>query len=67
VTLTVNGEAREVPPVVSTIGELLDHFRIQHQAVGVLQNGAVVGRAEFPSTPVRDGDTLDIVRFVGGG
>ncbi len=65
-TLTVNGERREVP-VVATIGELLDHFRIQHQAVGVLINGEVVGRADFGSAPVHEGDTLDIVRFVGGG
>jgi len=65
-TLMVNGERREVPHL-ATIGELLDHFRIQHQAVGVLQNGAVIARADFATAPVHEGDNLDIVRFVGGG
>lgn len=65
-TLTVNGERRDVPEL-ATIGELLDHFRIQHQAVGVLQNGDVIARADFWTAPVHDGDNLDIVRFVGGG
>lgn len=65
-TVRINGETREVPALPS-LGDLLDHLKIQHQAIGILQNGDVVARDAFYETPLGDGDTLEIVRFVGGG
>lgn len=65
-TLKLNGEWREVEDV-DTLGALLDQLGITHQAVGVLQNGAVIAREAFSDAPVRDRDELEIVRFVGGG
>lgn len=62
----INGEWREVPDQRS-LGALLDHLRISHQAIGVLQNGQVVAKDTFYQVGVRDGDLLEIVRFVGGG
>jgi thiamine biosynthesis protein ThiS len=66
VRVRVNGDWQDVP-VLETVAALLDHFRIQHQAVGVLQNGQVVAREAFGQAPLQDGDELEIVRFVGGG
>lgn len=65
-TIQINGEWREVPHQKS-LGTLLDHLRISHQAIGVLQNGQVVAKDTFYQAEVRDGDILEIVRFVGGG
>lgn len=65
-TVRVNGETREVPSLKS-LGDLLDHLKIQHQAIGILQNGEVVARDTFYQTPFAAGDELEIVRFVGGG
>jgi sulfur carrier protein len=62
----VNGDWTELP-ALDTLAALLDHLRIQHQAVGILQNGQVVAREAFGATAVTDGDELEIVRFVGGG
>ncbi|MCY0879575.1 MAG: sulfur carrier protein ThiS [Firmicutes bacterium] len=65
-TLIINGEPTEVDRV-STVADLLDYFRVSHQAVAVMANGAIVGRDEFAAFSVKDGDTLEIIRFVGGG
>ncbi len=64
--LTVNGEPIQVTNV-ATVGDLLDHFRVQHQAVAVIANGDIVGRDIFSQFSIQDGDTIEIIRFVGGG
>ena len=64
--LRLNGEWREAPDL-ETVGALLDHLKVTHQAVGVLRNGEVVDRAAFDRAPIQDGDELEVVRFVGGG
>lgn len=64
--LVVNGEVMQVDPV-GTVGELLDRLRVSHQAVAVLSNGTIVARDLFGSFAVHEGDTLEIIRFVGGG
>jgi sulfur carrier protein len=64
--LKLNGSWREVPDL-DTVGAVLDHLGVTHQAVGVLQNGSVVARDSFNREPVHDQDELEIVRFVGGG
>lgn len=66
-TLTINGESRAVDDGAVTVGRLLDALRITHQAVAVLQGGAVVPREAYGSQLVQEGDVLEIVRFVGGG
>lgn len=64
--ITVNGESIQVTDVV-TVGDLLDHFRVQHQAVAVIANGDIIARDVFGQYLVQAGDTIDIIRFVGGG
>ncbi len=66
VELKVNGGWRETPEL-PTVGALLTHLGVTHQAVGVLQNGQVVAREAFDREPLHDRDELEIVRFVGGG
>lgn len=64
--LTVNGEVVQVEKV-ATVADLLDHFRVTHQAVAVITNGEIVARDAFSHFPITMGDTVEIVRFVGGG
>ncbi len=64
--LKLNGSWRETPEL-ATVGALLDHLGVTHQAVGVLQNGQVVAREAFDAQPLHGRDELEIVRFVGGG
>ncbi len=64
--LTINGEARTVP-TLATLVELLAHLGLDPRAVVVERNRAIVRRADLPGAPVADGDTIEIVHFVGGG
>lgn len=64
--LTVNGEARQVEDV-STVAELLLRLGLDPRAVVVEQNRRIVRRSELAGTPVREGDAIELVHFVGGG
>ena len=66
ITITVNGDTRTVPAGLS-INALLDHFEIKRATAIVEYNRDVLDRKLFDDTVVQDGDTLEIVRFVGGG
>lgn len=64
--LTVNGESRTFESV-ATLTDLLAALGLDARAVVVEHNRAIVRRPTLAETPVRDGDTIEIVHFVGGG
>jgi thiamine biosynthesis protein ThiS len=64
--LTVNGETRQVEDV-TTVAELLLRLGLDPRAVVVEQNRRIVRRSELAGTPVGEGDTIELVHFVGGG
>jgi sulfur carrier protein len=64
--LTINGEARTVPDGLS-VRALIEHLGLTEGPVAVEKNREIVPRAEHENTPVENGDTLEIVHFVGGG
>ena len=66
-TLTVNGERREVPRDWS-VAELLRAHDLDPRMVVVEHNRAILrDRAAYPALALREGDVLEIVHFVGGG
>lgn len=64
--LTLNGEARELESCVS-IYDLLSALQLQEKLVLVEVNGQAVQRGDFQSAKLADGDSIEIVRMVGGG
>ena len=64
--LTVNGEQHEAAGG-ATVSSLLEALGLQADATVVEHNGVIVERAAYGSTSLADGDTLELVRFVGGG
>jgi thiamine biosynthesis protein ThiS len=62
----VNGKAREVPAGHS-VADLLAELGLDPRAVAVEYNREILRREAFDKTPVAEGDTLEIVRFVQGG
>ena len=64
--IEVNGEPREVARGI-TIGALLRELGLGGALVAVERNHDIVPRAEHANAPVREGDQLEIVHFVGGG
>jgi sulfur carrier protein len=64
--LTLNGQLRDLENGV-TLPELLTTLQLTEKLVLVELNGQAVERADFPATQLGEGDTLEIVRMVGGG
>ena len=50
-----------------TVTEMLADMEISGQLVAVELNEDIVPRAEYGNTVLKDGDTVEVVRFVGGG
>jgi thiamine biosynthesis protein ThiS len=66
ITLTVNGEKRQLPAETDLVG-FLKEIDVDVRLVAVAHNGDVIPRKDYGSVRLRDGDTLEIVRMVGGG
>ncbi len=66
VTITLNGKPREIGGAM-TVTTLLEALDVKPQQVAVALNGEVVRRDDWPDTIVGDGDTVEVVRAVGGG
>lgn len=64
--VTINGEARRVPPG-SSIAEMLAGAGLDPTKVAVERNLEIVPRSTFADIIVEDGDAFEIVHFVGGG
>ncbi|MGV3243358.1 sulfur carrier protein ThiS [Staphylococcus sp. 11261D007BR] len=62
----VNGEVNEFQEG-TTIQDVLTHFDIDAKRMAVEQNAAVVKRADWAHTPIRENDRLELLEFVGGG
>ncbi len=63
--IKVNGEF--LTDFSGSIGELLKSKNLSANRVAVEYNGQIISRENFNSTFLNDGDTLEIVHFVGGG
>ncbi len=66
IQITVNGEARVVPEGLK-LPDLLEILDVNPGRVAVERNREIVRRTEWVSTPVEEGDQLEVVWFVGGG
>ena len=64
--ITLNGEPHEIDGPL-TVAALLASLRIDGRRVAVEHNLKVLKRATFETVEVREGDSLEIVNFVGGG
>jgi len=64
--LTINGEARSFDAPL-TIGTLLDQLGLKQDRVAVEHNRTLLPRTAWAATSLAEGDTLEIVQFVGGG
>ena len=65
-TITVNGESREVADGLKLL-ELLHELQVRPEQVAVERNLHVVSRKEFADCVLAAGDVLEIVTLVGGG
>jgi sulfur carrier protein len=65
-TLTVNGQQWELPPG-ATLADVLSRLAVPSYGVAVALDGAVVPRASWPGTILRDGAAVEVLTAVQGG
>jgi thiamine biosynthesis protein ThiS len=64
--ITVNDEARRLP-VGATVADLVAALGLAARRVAVEVNRAIVPRASYAEATLHDGDTVEVIHFVGGG
>ena len=66
IALQINGKAVELSGPTSLL-DYLKQLGVEARAVAVEHNGVILERDAYASTTLGDGDTVEIVRMVGGG
>lgn len=66
IAVQLNGKEREIPGGLSVTG-LLESLELNPALVVVELNREILSRSQYPDTLVTEGDTLELVHFVGGG
>ena len=61
----INGEKMEVAGM--TLTQYLATTKFDPQRIAIERNGDIVPKAQYSHTVLEDGDSVEIVSFVGGG
>ncbi len=64
--LVINGEDRAFS-AAETLSALVEQLGMKSDRVAIELNRDIVPRDRWAQTPLKDGDRLEIVQFVGGG
>ena len=64
--VTVNGESRELRDAV-TIADLVTQLELRERRIAVEVNCDIIPREQYGARTLREGDTVEIVHFIGGG
>ncbi|OZI11130.1 thiamine biosynthesis protein ThiS [Bacillaceae bacterium SAS-127] len=63
----INGKQETIHLDSPTVAILLSTYALDGKAVIVERNGETVSKTELDTTPIANGDRIEIVHFVGGG
>lgn len=64
--LTINGHSKHFADSM-TIEDMVKEVGADVTQIAVEQNRVIIPRSQFAATQLRDGDTIELVEFVGGG
>jgi len=67
VRIEINGEQREFSESSLSLDNLINELSLAPQRIAVEVNKTIVRRRDWSTTPLKDGDQIEIVHFVGGG
>jgi sulfur carrier protein len=67
--LKINGKDKkfEEGSMPATLTDLLRHLKVDSATIVAELDGQIIERANFSTTPLRNGQTIELVRFVPGG
>ena len=64
--IQLNGETYALSETLSVAG-LIEHLQLAGRRVAVELNFEIVPRSMYATTPIKEGDALEIVHAIGGG
>ncbi len=64
--LTINGHTKTLSDD-ATINDMIEAVGADATQIAVEQNRVIIPRSQFAKTQLHDGDTIELVEFVGGG
>lgn len=64
--ITLNGQKKETPSSQS-LGEVVNRFCASPAVLIAEVNGTIVKKNQWDEIRINDGDTIELVSFVGGG
>ena len=65
-TIIVNGEPKDCADGIS-LAQFIEHLQLKADRVAVELNRQIAARNRWNETPLKEGDRLEVVHFVGGG
>jgi thiamine biosynthesis protein ThiS len=66
INVTINGDQLSLDKALC-LNDLLTRFDIEEDKVAIEHNLEIVPKSTFDKVLIADGDTLEIVHFIGGG
>ncbi len=66
ITLQINGKEVELEGATPLLA-YVEKLGVNPRAIAVEHNGTIIERAAYASVTLKEGDTVEIVRMVGGG
>jgi len=64
--VTINNQVRSIE-TATTLSALIDEMGLDDKRIAIEYNRDILTREQFPTITLQDGDTIEIVNFVGGG
>ena len=66
--LKINGTEKQFPQgLPTTVAVLLEQLKINEATVAAEVDGEIVERKDFAKTHLQNGQSIELIRFVGGG
>lgn len=66
ITLQINGKPVELEQATPLLA-YLEKLGVNPRAIAIEHNGTIIERAAYEAVTLKEGDTVEIVRMVGGG
>jgi sulfur carrier protein len=63
--LQINGQEKEI--AAATVAKLVEQLGVKGDRVAIELNRDIVPRGRWADTPLKEGDKIEMVHFVGGG
>jgi len=64
-SITLNGEQRSTS--AANVADLVQQLELDIRQIAIEHNRIILARPSYEKTPLRDGDAVEIVSFIGGG